>query len=278
VFGDSDVLQENVIFSATRREASERQPLIVSTSSGYHDEPRARIVSYEEVVHPGDAEFFIHISGDEEDRELAAMLAKLPAVLADLDLAVSTGRVVDFRAKEYLRQEPEDGAVPLIYPLHMRDGRIRWPVAGAKKPNAIVSNEATAKLMFPVGHYVVVKRLSSKEERRRVVASVFDPEEVVCPKIGFENHVNVFHRRGAGLPADLSRGLCLWLNSTVLDRFVRRFNGHTQINATDLRNLRYPSLKELSSLGAAWGGGTWPDQAKIDSLVHEHVQACQAES
>ena len=30
---------------------------------------------------------------------------------------------------------------------------------------------------------------------------------------------------------------------------IRRFNGHTQINATDLRNLRYPSKKELGDLG-----------------------------
>lgn len=276
VFGDSDVLQENVIFAATRRQSPDRRPLVVSTSAGYDDVPRTRTVHYEEVVHPEDPESFIHISGDEEDTELAAMLAKLPCTLGDLGLTVSTGRVVDFRAKEYLRQDPEDGAVPLIYPLHMREGGVRWPVPGARKPNAIVSNEATAKLMFPAGHYVIVKRMSSKEERRRVVASVFDPDEVVCPVIGFENHVNVFHQNGSGLPADLTKGLCLWLNSTVLDRFIRRFNGHTQINATDLRNLRYPSAGELSKLGAARGGGVWPDQAKIDSLVHEHVEACQA--
>ncbi|MDX6738151.1 Eco57I restriction-modification methylase domain-containing protein [Actinocorallia sp. A-T 12471] len=277
VFGDADVLQENVIFSATRTASIERGPLTISTSAGYDDVPRVRTAPYTEVVHPSDPEQFIHISGDDGDRETAAMLARLPAQLVDLGLKVSTGRVVDFRAKEHLRMDPEPGTVPLIYPLHMRGGRIIWPVPGARKPNAIVSTEATSKLMFPSGNYAVVKRMSSKEEPRRVVASVFESEDYPGMEIGFENHVNVFHANGVGMPVDLARGLCLWLNSTVLDGFIRRFNGHTQINATDLRNLRYPSVAELTALGSSLGGGSWPDQEKIDNLVLQHVSACQTQ-
>lgn len=278
VFGDSEVLQENVIFAASRQQSTSRGPVIISMSVNHNDEPQARTASYAEIVNPGDREYFIHISGDEEDRMLAAMRDRLPASLYDVGLKVSTGRVVDFRAKEYLRAEPDSETAPLIYPLHMREGRVRWPVQGAKKPNAIVSNDATAKLMFPSGNYVIVKRMSSKEERRRVVAAMFDADEIRSSVIGFENHVNVFHREGGGLPADLAKGLCLWLNSTLLDRLIRRFNGHTQINATDLRNLSYPALDELGQLGAAWGSGAWPDQDKIDSLVMQHVAACQTES
>jgi adenine-specific DNA-methyltransferase len=275
VFGDSDVLQENIIFAASRRPDIYRRPVIISTSTGYHDAPKTRRVSYEEMVDPNDQECFIHISGDAEDRALAAILERLPARLSDLGLKISTGRVVDFRAKEHLREEPDSNTAPLIYPLHMREGRVRWPVHGARKPNAIASNDDTAKLMFPSGNYVIVKRMSSKEERRRVVAAMFDEKEIPCETIGFENHVNVFHKGGSGLPSDLAKGLCLWLNSTVLDRFIRRFNGHTQINATDLRNLSYPALEELSRLGEAWGSGSWPDQDKIDHLVLQHVAACQ---
>ena len=122
------------------------------------------------------------------------------------------------------------------------------------------------------GYYVVVKRLSSKEEKRRVVAAVFDPDQVPCERIGFENHVNVFHVDGAGLPAEVARGLCIWLNSTLLDRFIRRFNGHTQVNATDLRNLRYPSVEQLSAMGRSWEPGVWLEQEKIDELVRQSVK------
>ncbi|MFJ7073381.1 Eco57I restriction-modification methylase domain-containing protein [Streptomyces sp. NPDC098781] len=273
VFADTSVLQENVIFSATRSDATDRRPVTVSTSISYSDDLRQRTVPYVEMVHPDDHEFFIHISADEEDTELAARLASLPASMPSLGLQVSTGRVVDFRSKEHLRPDEVEGAVPLIYPLHMREGAIHWPVPGAKKNNAIMLTDATRKLTFPSGHYVVVKRLSSKEEKRRVIAAVFDPEEIPCTNIGFENHVNVFHCSGSGLPKQIARGLCLWLNSTLLDQFIRRFNGHTQVNATDLRNLRYPSLEQLEALGQAWPQGVWLAQQKIDDLIEQYLQA-----
>jgi adenine-specific DNA-methyltransferase len=272
VFADTEVLQENVIFAATRMVTAERGPVVVSTSRSYSEDVRQRSVPYVQMVHPGDREFFIHISADEEDTELAASHASLSATLPGLGLKVSTGRVVDFRSKEHLRPDPVEGAVPLIYPLHMRDGAIKWPVPGAKKNNAIMLNEETEKLTFPSGHYVVVKRLSSKEEKRRVIAVVFEPERVPCERIGFENHVNVFHVDGVGLPAEVARGLCIWLNSTLLDRFIRRFNGHTQVNATDLRNLRYPSVEQLSAMGRSWEAGTWLKQEEIDELVHQNIK------
>jgi adenine-specific DNA-methyltransferase len=278
VFADTAVLQENVIFSATRSDASDRGPVIVSTSTSYTGDVRQRSVAYAEMVHSGDREFFIHISADEEDTELAARLSALPSSLPELTLKVSTGRVVDFRSKEHLRSDPVEGAVPLIYPLHMKGGSMNWPVPGAKKNNAIMLNEQTEKLTFPSGYYVVVKRLSSKEEKRRVVAVVFDPEQFPFTNIGFENHVNVFHENGSGLSKDVARGLCAWLNSTLLDRFIRRFNGHTQVNATDLRNLRYPSRDQLSAIGHAWDTNVWLDQEKIDELVQQHVQPSEIES
>jgi adenine-specific DNA-methyltransferase len=59
--------------------------------------------------------------------------------------------------------------------------------------------------------------------------------------IGFENHLNVLHIRGAGLPPDLARGLG-HIPELHAGRFVsfRQFSGHTQVNANDLRTLRYP--------------------------------------
>ena len=47
----------------------------------------------------------------------------------------------------------------------------------------------------------------------------------------------------------IAYGLICWLNSTYIDEKFRLFSGHTQVNATDLRNLPYPSVEELSELG-----------------------------
>lgn len=88
-----------------------------------------------------------------------------------------------------------------------------------------------------------------REERRRVVASVFDPDDAEFEWMGFENHPNCFHAMGRGIPKDLAKGLFAFLNSTVVDRYFRGFSGHTQVNATDLRSLRYPDRDSLESLG-----------------------------
>jgi adenine-specific DNA-methyltransferase len=92
------------------------------------------------------------------------------------------------------------------------------------------------ELLVPKGTYVLVKRFTSKEESRRVVAAVYAPERIDAEQVGFENHLNYFHRKGGGLPVTLAKGLAAFLNSTLVDLFFRQFSGHTQVNATDLRN------------------------------------------
>ena len=51
------------------------------------------------------------------------------------------------------------------------------------------------------------------------------------------------------LSEDIAYGLVCWLNSTYIDEKFRLFSGHTQVNATDLRNLPYPSIEDLENLG-----------------------------
>jgi adenine-specific DNA-methyltransferase len=67
--------------------------------------------------------------------------------------------------------------------------------------------------------------------------------------LGFANHLTAFHSRRQGLSAALARGLAAYLSSTPMDRHFRRFSGHTQVNATDLRSLPYPSKADLTALG-----------------------------
>lgn len=48
---------------------------------------------------------------------------------------------------------------------------------------------------------------------------------------------------------DLAIGLAAFLNTSLVDLYFRIFNGHTQVNATDLRSLRYPNRAQLEQLG-----------------------------
>jgi adenine-specific DNA-methyltransferase len=265
-FAGDRVLQETIIIHAVKRPQSKR--IMVSWSSGVKDaEIRIRSVPRAAVVRPTDPESFIRVVPDAAGDQVARAIAALPCALDDLELAVSTGKVVDFRARQFLRQKPGKRTGPLVYPTHFDAGTVEWPKRG-KKPNGLVDAPETAELWMPAGTYVLVKRFSSKEERRRVVAAVFDPAKVPGKKVGFENHLNVFHRGGCGLPPALARGLSAFLNSTLVDSYFRQWSGHTQVNATDLRNLRYPSPDAIEKLGRRVAGSSLA-QHELDPIVND---------
>lgn len=265
-FRDDAVLQENIILRAVKDVP--QQPTVRLSDSRAPDEPERRSadVAFQRVVWPNDPQLFIHVSLDESDQALADAMHRLPCTIDDLGLAVSTGPVVDFRSRVWLRSKPEAGTAPLIYPTHLEAGRVRWPRTPSKKPNAIVVNDRTSELVVAAGVYVLVKRFSSKEERRRVVAAVFDPSDVPCHVVGFENHLNYYHAKGAPVEHALAWGLVAFLNSSPLDAFFRQFSGHTQVNAADLRTVRYPSAAALRRIGDRLGG-VLPAQDDMDRLL-----------
>lgn len=267
-FRDENVLQENIILHLRR--GGEQGSVKISTSAdGTFSDFKESIYPFIQIVYPGDQEKFIHIPTTRELNPLDYSRS-FQNTLADLELEVSTGPVVDFRATEYLRSMPEVGTVPLLYPSHFSNSRVEWPKNG-KKPNALVLNDETKRMLFPNGFYVVVRRFTSKEERRRIVASVLDPKVFQAEWLGFENHLNVFHTKKNGLTANIAHGLSIYLNSTFVDEYFRRFSGHTQVNATDLRLIKYPSIEVLELLGAWAGNQKNLTQEVIDGELHKYV-------
>ncbi len=268
-FRDDEVLQENVIVHGAKGGPRAERVLITSSSGPDDHMPLSRVLDYERVVRPGDPEYFIHITPDDVGEQVAARIAAFEATLPDLGLTVSTGRVVDFRVRPFLRTEPGVGTAPLIWPTHFLRGHIAWPKEG-RKPNAIADVDRIRDQLVPNEPYVLVRRFSAKEERRRVVAAVYDPGCILAERVGFENHLNYYHRNGGGLDLPLARGLAAFLNSTLVDVYVRQFNGHTQVNATDLRGLRYPKVEQLRALGRRVGAEFYP-QENLDELMDQEL-------
>jgi adenine-specific DNA-methyltransferase len=275
-FRDNQVLQENLIFHAVK-ESSPPRTVIVTSSEGLGDDlVSQREVGYPQMVRPGDPQSFIHIVPDDLGQRVSEWMENFGTRLEDLGLTVSTGRVVDFRARCFLRPLPEEGTAPLIYPTHFDRGYVAWPKTNSRKSNALLMTEESRELLVPNEHYVLVKRFSSKEEKKRVVAAVYDADRISGASVGFENHLNYFHQNGRGLDLAIARGLAVFLNWSMVDTYFRQFNGHTQVNATDLRSMRYPSLSELKALGESISAN-FPDQDELDALVEREL-ACRAET
>ncbi|WP_374091074.1 Eco57I restriction-modification methylase domain-containing protein [Methylomicrobium lacus] len=246
-FKEDAVLQENVIITLEKNAPQGEVTVSTSFDDSFADYKLHRY-PFERIVFMNDPEKFIHVPTSPEHNEIE-LSAEIIHSLKDIGLEVSTGAVVDFRVKDFLCAEPETGAVPLLYPNHFSGCSVEYPKKDSRKPNAIRRTPETEKWLYPNGCYVVVRRFSSKEEKRRVVASVVLSNTFDAPVLGFENHLNVFHFQKKGLPEDLAVGLAAFLNSTAVDENFRRFSGHTQVNATDLRTMKYPSRETLIRLG-----------------------------
>ena len=115
-FKDDGVLQENIILKLVR--GCEQGTVTVSTSredsfADYEEKQHA----FARIVFPDDADAFIHIPTGDDEQLLER--ASFSHSLADLELTVSTGPVVDFRLRDDLRADPEvwHGAVTLSRPF-----------------------------------------------------------------------------------------------------------------------------------------------------------------
>ncbi len=276
-FGDDGVLQENIIIHAVKAKPN-GESIHISLSKKGINPITSRIASYKDVVRASNGDKFIYLPTKSSDTALTEWMFSLPSTLDDLGITVSTGRVVDFRAKKYLCQNPEEKSVPLIYPCHFSSGLIKWPKQGGKKPNAILDCTDSFSLLVPKGYYVLVKRFSSKEEKRRVVSVVYDPIRLDAVRVGIENHINYYHTGGCGLRREFAFGLSLFLNSTPVDLFFRQFNGHTQVNATDLRVFRYPNFADIEQIGKIAIKKTPISQYQIDEIIRDILNSPSCDS
>lgn len=279
-FKDDAVLQENVIFHAIK--AAPQGDVVISSTQGaaFHldeesnqqiaEDLTERTIPYELLVSPEDSQKFIHLAPSTLSQNVATRINAFDQTLTDLGIKVSTGPVVDFRLRDSIHKDPRKGSVPLLYSTHLSGGAVEWPKEG-RKPNAISPDEHSTKWLMPnKGSYVLTRRFTSKEEKKRLVATVYDGD-LPGDLIGFENHLNVFHDNGSGMSKEFAHGLGVFLNSTLLDQYFREFNGHTQVNATDIRALRYPNKKYLEKIGRKTLKKRL-DQNGIDELLEKELQ------
>ncbi|MBV6625726.1 MAG: Eco57I restriction-modification methylase domain-containing protein [Rivularia sp. (in: Bacteria)] len=266
-FSEDKVLQENIIFHANKTQSKPKYVEISSNSSTSLNEIlEIRNVPYSAVFEKDDSESFIHIVTNSLEDYLRIQMQQFSSTLDEIGLEVSTGPVVDFRLKSALKNSLDEQTVPLLYPEAMKTGKVLFPPNNPRKPIAIKQNEDTEKWLIPQGYYVLTKRFSAKEEKRRVVAAVYSPLD--APMLGIENHLNYYHAQRKGINPELARGLAAFLNSTLFDSYFRQFSGHTQVNATDLRRIKYPCKDDLIKLGRQVSNSKFNDK-QLDNVVHK---------
>ena len=252
-FREAGVLQENVITHFRRRGPGRpRASVIVSRSAGrdFADVERERLPRGR-VVDGSCGDHLICVPERSEDAGVVELAENWPGRFADTGLRISTGPVVMFRTREHHREEFAADAVPLLTSHHVRGGGVEWPRPRAKWPTAFAGDEAADKHLIPAQNYVLLKRFSAKEERRRLSAGVLLPGQLPTDCVAVENHLNYVTHRDRELTAEEAVGTAAVFNSALLDRYFRSFSGNTQVNATEIRTMKFPDLDALRGLGRA---------------------------
>jgi len=240
VFKDTGVLQEAIIVH-WRRSDKNPDSVTVHSSVSHTSDTQVFLAPYDKVVTPD----FLFVPSTEAEANVLESVGNLPSRLSDLGLKVSTGKVVDFRMRDRLVGKRLQGAVPMVYPGNLMGDLVKHPL-GVKAQWFVPTDDSDKKLLLAPGTYILVKRFTTKEERRRLVASILKASEPTA----LDNKLNYIHMNGKSVPEAVANKVCAWLNSDSADAYFRLFSGHTQVNAGDLRVMPIPDVRNFSIVEA----------------------------
>lgn len=271
VFDNEDVLQESMIYHCIKGKA--KRDAIVKIYHSYNstlDNLISTNILLKDII-VGDNKVIRLSKGKEEDDIIKSMM-RVRCTLQDIGLNVSTGPIVDFREdSNVLHKNYTEGGQVILFPEHIKNKKINWPIIeGLKKFNYISTNQNNINRLRTNGNYVVVRRITSKEEKRRIISALYIGEFYNFDLVGFDNKLNYFHINKQGINIDIAKGLNIYLNSTLVDSYFRTFSGNTQVNVSDLKMIRYPDIKQLKLLGTMYKNEL-PSQDIIDKLVKDII-------
>ncbi|MCH8149682.1 MAG: Eco57I restriction-modification methylase domain-containing protein [Planctomycetes bacterium] len=253
MFRSAKVLQESVITS-TARTTKPLNTITVTTTFGADmlQEPHSRQTATTKVIDDSSGNMVIRIPENAQDARIMDVIESWPKRFADHGLCVSTGPVVLFRSTAFLLDNPNArNAAPLLTMRNVQRFETVWPLQANGKPAAfkVCTESLNRRLLLPTRNYVLLRRFSAKEERRRLTASCFLKANEPGPYVALENHLNYIYHAERELTNNETYGLAGIFNSALLDRYFRTLSGNTQVNATELRAMNFPDLETISRIG-----------------------------
>ena len=244
VFDKENVLQETIIVKARKTKYIQETVTITSSQSNSDfDDITSLTVPYNLVVSGND--FYVYLVTDENEVNVLKRLHKFDKTLPEIGVKMKTGLTVDFRNKEILRDEEEEGAIPLFYSQHIKQGNVQFPIE--KEHQYVVTNQKG--LIQENKNYLFVKRFTTKEESRRLQCGVYLAKDYPqYRKISTQNKINFIDGVLTEMSECLVYGLYVLFNSTLYDEYYRILNGSTQVNSTEINSMPVPDLECVQAL------------------------------
>lgn len=245
VFDKEDVLQETIIIKVRKTRINPEEVTITSSKSNCDfADLTSLVVPYSLVV--SGADYYVYLVTDEKEVEVLERLHKFDKTLPDIGVKMKTGLTVDFRNRDILRDEEEEGAIPLFYSQHIKQGTVQFPIQ--KEHEYVVTDQRG--LMQDNKNYLFVKRFTAKEEPRRLQCGVYLAKDFPqYRKISTQNKINFIEGLLTEMSECLVYGLYVLFNSTLYDEYYRILNGSTQVNSTEINAMPVPDLECIQEMG-----------------------------
>ncbi|AXJ89548.1 hypothetical protein DKP84_01285 [Acinetobacter pittii] len=114
-----------------------------------------------------------------------------------------------------------------------------------------------------------MRRISSKDQKKRITTAVYIPSNTKQNYVAFENHVNFIGCKSRKINKEEAYGLVLILRSDIYDTYFRNISGNTQVNATEIKTLKLPSLDLIKKIGRLWLDRKI-EEDNIDEILREY--------
>lgn len=244
VFDRENVLQETMILKLEKGASDQGIVNITTSQSSKSFETLTRYQCDVTQLVRGDDRFVYLITNADEARAVQR-ISSCHHTLKTMGIPMKTGLTVDYRETADLRPRAEEGAIPLIYPQHIKQGKVVFPLG---KTNEYLNTRRGALKQRNV-NYLFVKRFTSKEELRRLQCGVYLSRKLPgYDMISTQNKINFIGGLDA-LSDCIVYGLYVIFNSTLYDTYYRVMNGSTQVNSTEINCIPVPDMPIIEAMG-----------------------------
>ncbi len=202
------------------------------------------------IIDPSNDQRLIRIPESLSEAMLLKQAEQLVSTFTDSGYFISTGPVVEHRTQTFLVSAAnQSNSVPLYRPHNVTPYAAMW-TGENKKDVRFELQEQHKKHTLNNKNYVLLKRFSSKDEKRRLVSGVYLAQYFNdLTFIGFGNKLNYIGVKSGELTKKEAYGLCAIFNSSFFDRYFRCISGNTQVNATEIRIMRFPTSDQVKEIG-----------------------------